>query len=290
MSAVSGLRARWAVLAIVLAVLLGPAAGADETSPSPASAAAWHSTGAGALTAPTYAEGTLHVGVALGQETDRTYLRFELGSLPDDADVDDVTVTIEVDPEAGTSSPEAAVILGCALPDGFDPEATEPAPVDCDGAPEATFAAGSAPAFTLTLSAPPDGAVLDVALVPGGGDSWHVGFTTATAVVAYDLPATPSATTTTPARSAVQPSFPAPTGREPIALPPMTVAPPVASGGAIADEAAATNPAAVTNVPIGGGSGFRYSAIFALPLALLAVGALLGNGLTKPVRLREDAT
>ena len=290
MSAVSGSRARWAVLAVVLAVLLGPAVGADETSPAPASAAAWHPSGVGALTAPTYAEGTLHVGAALGQETDRTYLRFELGSVPDDADVEEITVTVPVDPEAGTASAETAVILGCAVPDGFDPEAAEPAPVECDGAPEATFVAGAAPSFTLSLPAPTDGVGLDVALVPGGGDSWHVGFTTATAVVSYDLPAT-TAPTTRPVRQTVQPSFSQPTGREPIALPPITAAPPAASGGAIADEAAAPPPAAVTGVPIGGSSsGFRYAAIFALPLALLVVGGLLGDGLTKPVRLREEAS
>ena len=88
MSVVSGSRARWAVLAVLLAVVLGPAAGADETSPSSPTATAWHPSGVGELTAPTYAEGTLHVGAALGQETDRTYLRFELGSVPDDADVE----------------------------------------------------------------------------------------------------------------------------------------------------------------------------------------------------------
>lgn len=287
MSAVSGSRARWAVLAAALAVLLATAARAEESSAIPASAAAWHSTGVGALTAPTYAEGTLHVGAALGQETDRTYLRFELGSLPDDADVEGVTVTIEADPEAGTSSPETAVILGCAVPGGFDPEGASPSAVECDGAPEATFVDGGTPVFTLSLP-PTDASSVDVALVPGGGDSWHVGFTIATAVVAYDLPVTP--TTTTPARPTPQPAFVAPNAAGPVALPPITVAPPAASGSAIADEAAASTPAAVTGVPIGGGSGFRYSAIFALPLAFLVVGALLGDGLTRPIRLREDAT
>ena len=286
----SGSRARWAVVAVLLALVLGPAAAADETSPSSPTAAAWHPTGVGQLTAPTYAEGTLHVGAALGQETDRTYLRFELGSVPDGADVEGVTVTVPVDPDAGTSAPETAVILGCAVPDGFDPEAAEPATAACEGAPEATFAAGDAPTFTLALPAPADGAALDVALVPGGGDSWHVGFTTATAVVAYDLPTTATPATTTPARPPAQPSFLPPTGREPVALPPMTVAPPAASGGAIADEAAASTPAAVTSVPTGGSAGFRYAAVFALPLALLVVGAVLGDGLTRPVRLREDAT
>lgn len=288
MSAVSGSRARWAVLAAVLAVTLASTAHAEESSPSGSSAAAWHPSGVGTVTAPTYPADTLHVGTALGQETDRTYLRFDPVSLPDDAEVDVVTVTIAVDPDAGTSSPETAVILGCAMPDGFDPDGSAPSAVECDGAPEATFVAGTAPAFTLSLPAPLDGAALDVALVPGGGDTWHVGFTEATAVVVYDLPARTTATTTRP-RPTVQPAFNAPTGSEPIALPPMTIAPPAATGGAIADEAAASAPAAVTGVPVSGSSGFRYAAIFGLPLALLVLVALLGDGLTRPVRLREDA-
>jgi hypothetical protein len=166
--------------------------------------------------------------------------------------------------------------------------APEPAPVYCDGAPKATFTAGDAPTLTLDLPAT-DATTIDVALVPGGGDTWHVGFTTASAVVAYGVPAAaPPATAPPRPASSPSPGFVTPAPGAPVALPPMTVAP-AAPGGIVADEAQAATPQAVTGVPVGGTSGFRYSAVFGLPLALLVVGALLGDGLTRPVRLREDA-
>jgi len=286
LSQVSGSRGRWLVLAVALAPLLASPARAEETAPAAPVAAAWHPMGVGAVTAATYPEGTLHVGAALGTETDRTYLRFEMPSLPDDADAGDVMVSIAADAEAGTSSPETAVVLGCAVPGGFDPEAAEPAEVDCEGAPEATFADGT---FILTLEAPA-GDSIDVALVPGGGDTWHVGFAEdgVDARVSYDVPAA-STTSTTRAQASPPPTYAAPGTGTPLAIPPITLPPPAAVGGAI-DEAASAAPVVSPTVaaPTASGGGFRYAAVFALPLVLLVLVALIGDGLTRPVRLREE--
>ena len=295
MPAVSGLRARWAVPAAVLALLAASAAGADETGAVRPAAAAWYPSGVGTVIAATYPEGTLHVGAAAGQETDRTYLRFELPAVPDDAYLQAIAIAIPVRADAGTSAPEAAVLLGCAVPGGFDPDASTPPAVDCDGAPEATFLAGDAPAFSLSLPAPSRATHVDVALVPGGGDTWHVGFDgpdgdgAPTMVATYDEPA-PRATTTVANRD-VPPPTQSPPDR-PVALPPPPLTPPpVASGAAVADEStqAAPTPAAAP-LPVSTTPGFRYTAIFLLPLALLVVVGLLGDGLTRPIRLREDAT
>jgi hypothetical protein len=278
----SGPRAR-ALLLGAGALLLGLAAtaAAEESSPAAPAAAAWYPSGVGAVTAPTYAEGTLHVGALAGQETDRTYLRFE-PALPEGASVDGVSVRVRVDPDAGTSSPETAAILGCAVPGGFEPESAEPADVDCDGAREAVFADG---VFTVDLEASADG--IDVALVPTGGETWHVGFTDASAVVSYSVAAAVGTTTTAaPSPIPSAPSRPAVGG--PIALPPITVPAPSAAGQAIADQAAL--PAPVVAAAGEDTSGFRYAGVFALPLALMLIVGVAGDGLTRPVRVRKAAT
>jgi hypothetical protein len=64
--------------------------------------------------------------------------------------------------------------------------------------------------------------------------------------------------------------------------------PPAAVGATIADEAAASPPSVITAVTSGGSTGFRYAAVFALPLVLLIVIGVAGDGLTRPVRLREE--
>ena len=291
----SGSRRRWLLLALALAPVAGLGAAparAEESSPAPPSAAAWYPSGVGTLTAPTQPGGSLHVGAALGEETDRTYLRFDVAGIPDDAEIDGVTITIPLDPAAGTSAAESAVVLACAVPAGFEPSDTEPAEVDCDGAPEATVDATS---LTVELPGAAITDTVDVALVPGGGDTWHLGFdgpdgdAPPTAVATFTAP--PAATTTTSTRPA--PSAPAarPSVNAPVALaPPLVTPPPAAVGRTVADQAAISSPAAVAAAPasIATDGGFRYAAVFALPLVLLVLVGLIGDGLTRPVRLREE--
>jgi hypothetical protein len=267
----SGSRARWLVLAAALLPLLAVVpARADETGPA---AAATYSSRLGTVVGATRPEGRLHVGAALGQETDRTYLRFDAPA--------PFTVAIELDAD-GTTAPETAAVLACAVPAGFDPGAADPAEVDCDDAPTATVADG-----VLSFEVARDG---DIALVPTGDGTWHLAFA-ADAPTATFEPAPPATTTTTSQVAASPPpSFVTPSGPLGVALPDLSP-PPVAAGQAIADQAQVTTPPTpgVVGVPAGS-SGFRYGAVFALPLVLLVVVGLAGDGLTRPVRLREEAS
>lgn len=65
---------------------------------------------------------TLHVGVANGAETDRTFLVLDLTGLPDDAEpVAGVLVLPLADPHAGAAAPEAAALLACAVQEAVQP-------------------------------------------------------------------------------------------------------------------------------------------------------------------------
>lgn len=289
-------------LALVVAVGAGAAVSrADEATTAPA-AEAWHPSGVGSALAPSRPPGTLHVGAAAGQETDRTYLRFDLSSLPARAEVDTVVVTVPLTADAGTSSPESASVLACAVPGGFgDGGGEEVAPeVVCEGAPAATV---TADALTVDVGTLLRGDTLDLALVPGGGDTWHLGFDgrdreggdppTATAI--YEVPAPSTTTTTTTATGpATGPAGAGPTVTTP---PPAAIAmgvpppAPVALGSVIADEAQVAPPVATASVPVtssGGGRGFLYPVVFALPIVLVVAVGLVGDGLLRPVTLREE--
>ncbi|MEN3271451.1 MAG: hypothetical protein V7636_212 [Actinomycetota bacterium] len=270
----SGPRARWLILAAALApLLLAGSAGAEQTGPS---ASATYSTGLGSVVGATRPAGSLHVGATVGQETDRTYLRF--------AATAPFTISITPDPNAGTSSPETAEVLACAVPNGFDPEATAPAEVDCAGAPTARFANG-----VLTVEVAEAG---DVALVPTGTGTWHVGFAADAAKATFEspAPATTSTTSSFATDSDSGPTLTPPSGTAGVALPPITTPPPSAAGQAIADAAEAPVAPPVATVTTSSGDGFRYAAVFGLPLVLVVVVGLAGDALTRPVRLREDST
>ena len=299
---VSGSRARLALLVAVVAGSLAAPARAEDSAPVPPAAEAWYASGPGTILAPLRPAGTLHVGAAGGQETDRTYLAFDVS----DADeVDGVRLTVPVAAADGTQAPETASILACRVSGTVvDGAGDDPPEVDCDGAPTASLVDGDAPAFTVDLPPPTDG-IIQVALVPGGGDTWHVAFDSrdrddgrpATVVVssppaAAPTPPAPAPTPTTspaPTPPSQAPPAAAPVARDsaaPRALPDLTPDP-VSPGQVVADEAAAP-PEAVTTVPAGGSSPFRYPAVFALPLVLLVVLGLAGDGLTRPVRLRAE--
>ena len=297
----SGSRARLALLVAVVAGAVAAPAGAEDSAPVPPTAEAWYPSGIGTVAAPLRPEGTLHVGVAAGQETDRTYLRFDVSDAIGGADVDGVRLTVPIAVDDGTQAPGTAAILACdvsgTVVDGAGDDLPEAA---CDGAPTATFVGGDAPAFTVDLP-PPTGDEIQVALVPAGGDTWHVAFDSRTrdggrpaAVVvssppvASPTPAPPTPTPTTRPDPAAAPPDAAPISRESpnLAAPDLTPDP-VSPGRVVADEAAAP-PTAVSAVPAGGSSPFRYPAVFALPLALLVVLGLAGDGLTRPVRLGTE--
>lgn len=299
--AVSGSRARLPLLlvAVVVGALAAPALAADS-APVPPAAEATYADGAGALLAPLRPAGTLHVGAVAGTETDRTYLRFDISAAAGGDEVDGVRLVVPVAGDDGSLAPETATILVCevsgTIPDGAGED--PPPDADCDGAPTATFVAGDEPAFTVDLAAPV-GDVVQIALLPGGEGTWHVAFDSserdggqpATVVVSSSDRASP-APPTTPAITvpAPPPSPGAPTPQgAPVqpALPDLTPDP-VSSGEAVADEAAAP-PTPISAVPVVGPLPFRYPVVFGLPLVLLLVMGLAGDGLTRPVRVRADA-
>lgn len=282
--------------AIALAgVVSGPARAGEKGATAP-SAEGWYPVGVGAVMAPLYPEDTLHVGVVAGQESDRTYLRFDL-AVPFDADVDRVTLTVPIAADAGTSAPEDAVIRACAVPGGFAGGEDSAPEVDCDAGSDAAFVAGNVPLFMVDVSSLEVDGVVELALVPAGGDAWHVGFDStsradgapATVVATFgdDSDAAAGASPSVSARPSSTPpaTFVAPSS--PVPARPSAPGAPVAVGDAIAgaaDRPISTAPTFMTD-----GAGFRYPAIFALPLVLLVAIAIAADGLTRPVRLREDA-
>lgn len=282
---------------VVLAALAPGAAGAS--APATPVAEAWYPSGVGQVAALVYPNDTLHVGMAAGQESDRTYLRFDLPSRPEEAVLDGVTVTIPIAADAGTLAAENAVIRACAVPGGFEEEGdASPPEVDCEAGVDAVFAEGETPTFTVEVGSLVKGDTVDLAFVPDGGDTWHVGFDSRsreggnppTVRVTYSSRVTP--TTDTDSTFADPPNHPADFPNQPTlglpSLPEPTPTPGRAStGGAIADRAQLSRPSALTSTPVRDGR-FRYTAIFGLPLALLIAVAVSGDGLTRPVRLRRE--
>lgn len=85
---------------------------------------------------PTYPDQTLHVGMAGGRETARTYFELDLSTLPADSVLTGGTVRLPLaELEAGTTAPELAELMAC-LVGGFIEEVyggppEEAPPVDC---------------------------------------------------------------------------------------------------------------------------------------------------------------
>ena len=280
-------RARWLALVLALVAVVPGSAGAEAPG-----AEAWFPSGVGTVTAAAYPEGTLHVGTLAGTETDRTYLRFD--GLDDD--LTSVVLTIPLAADAGTIGAEAAVVAACAVPGGLEGVPETPPEVDCGGAPAAVFAPGDQPTLTVDVTSLVVGDSVSLALVPGDeGATWHVGFDSTEReggappdlAVETAAPATgrPSTSTT------VGPSFVSPPSANPsISLPEVTVPAAASPGSAIAEQAAPLPPAVVPATPVvSTGGGFDYPIVFGLPLVLLVVIAIAGEGLTRPVRLREEA-
>jgi hypothetical protein len=286
MSVMSGSRRRWWWLALVLAMVAIVPGGAVADAPG---GEAWFSSGIGTVTAATYPEATLHVGAIGGVETDRTYLRFD--DVGGGDGVAAAVLTIPIAADAGTSAPEAAVVAACAVPGGLDGQPDTPPEVDCEGAPLATV---TPDALTVDLTGLVEGDTVTVALVPIEG-TWHVGFDSIEreggrpADLAVTAP-TPEATTGPPVAAPSTPVAPPPSSSSPtVALPPITVPPAASPGSAIAEQA---TPAPVAVAPatqvVSTDGGFDYPVVFALPLVLLVVIGVAGEGLTKPVRLRDE--
>jgi hypothetical protein len=136
-----------------------------------------------------YPADTLHVGVALGAETARSYVRPDLHSVPTGAKVVQATMTLPVAGALtdGSLSPQSAKLIACVATQPFDDGtngALTVAPrVDCHGAPKLKYDAKRS-VFTVDVTkivarwvtgSPENG----IAILPDVADAsplglWHV--------------------------------------------------------------------------------------------------------------------
>jgi hypothetical protein len=234
--------------------------------------------------------GTVHVAVTAGQEAARTYLAFDLTSVPDAAVIDHVTVRLPVaSAEAGSSSPEAAELQVCMVNEAVQRASgsvAEPPETTCGISASALYDVDSN-TFVADLARFVDAwnaGDTDVAIVPALAamtptSTWHVAFgeQPITATIAYDLPGTPTASVAAPA--APPPSI-RPSALD-VEVTPALVPSPVSSGEIIASLAPSS--AAVHPVVRASSTAFRNPVVFYLPLALLLAVALLGRVFTRPI-------
>lgn len=306
---------RAAVLGAALAVPLGwlltaPAEAVQQQSGSPKSATvgdsaeAWYASapidlcttplGCPPQQAPSspYPADTLHVGVAGGQETARTYVLPDTLSLPFGATLTRGVMTLPVDSAGsdGTVAADSATMLACLavapFADGTAGASSAPPKVDCKTSAKAVYDAKKV-VFTVDLtpflkawsSGQPQ---LGIALVPDASkrsptETWHVTFygrklagkkhieSTITYTPAPPVSTNTGNTVTTP---------PAPTTSNPPsvsvpAVPPSTATPPQP-----APVVAPSQPATpVAQQPVAFTSEFKYPLAFLAPIALL-IGAV----------------
>jgi hypothetical protein len=259
-----------------------------------------------------YPADTLHVGVAGGQETARTYLLPDLTRLPFGAiGVTGVmTLPIGSGSQDGSQSVDAAHLKACLaikpVTDGTQGSTAKPPDVDCSTTAAPVYDAKHN-VFTLdvtvflaewTSGALPYG----IALVPDldkgqPTDAWHVAFNGRhrakadhiTTTISFTPPPPVSTAGNGPAVTPTQQPTPPPvdTSGGGVSLPPVAsgAQPPVAPAPQVAPPA---QPAVVAQ-PVALARGFQYPMAFLAPLALLAAALFFGRLFTRdplPMRAR----
>lgn len=253
-----------------------------------------------------YPPDTLHVGVAGGQETARTYLVPALSTLPFGATATSGTMTLPVATGStdGTASASSAKVLACLatapVTDGTAGSTATPPAIDCSISQALVYDA-TKNVFTLELTPfltawvngkAPDGIALVPSKTTQPTDAWHVTFnghkrtgsqpisSIITASVTTDSVAPPAVTAVAPAPAA--PVAPAPAVPS---LPNTTVAPPAAAPPVVASAP----PVAQQFQPVALSRPFQYPLVFLLPIALLAGAVFLVRLFTRdftPARAR----
>jgi len=268
-----------------------------------------------------YSSDTLHVGVNAGQEEARTYLQLDLGALPAGTKPSGGTLLLPVASGVndGTRTPETAKLRACAVKaevKDADGAFTAPPEVDCKiaSAPVSfVAAAGDKPAaFTVELSSltdawqrgvRPGALALVPAADPAASDSWHVAFSDRTRTGEGVVPISA-------ALVFVSASVDTSSDQAPVVEPPPFESPPdpaYDSGSFSGDAGTSTSfaapaisnqapllPAPVAQaapppvaapqqqvVPVAQSEGFRYPAVFLLPLLLAGATGWLGRALTR---------
>jgi len=264
----------------------------------------------GCVTTPSpYPADTLHVGVAGGQETSRTYLAPDLATLPPTASVVAATMTLPVATSSadGTQAPDQAKLRMCVATKPFSDSSqasdSTPPTIDCSTSVLAKYDAAKA-VFTIELGPILDqywvpGTLFDgIAVIPDGAsaqptDAWHVTFN------GHRRAATPHITTRVtlhvPLIDDAAPLLAPPSPPLLPQLSPLSAlapsAPPSIQPGPVASPLTAS-PAAqgLTTAPAAGvavASRFEYPLAFLLPLALLAGTVFFARLFTSDVTLRR---
>ena len=259
-----------------------------------------------------YAADTLHVGVNLGAEEDRTVLQLDLGKLPAGTKPagGQLRLPVATGPQDGTRTPEAATSRACPLyddvedVDGSFDDVPEP---DCKAASvEAVYqpAAGEVPAaFTVDLAAlavvwqesvSPGALALLPAESPAPTDAWHVAFSRRdregegvariTAAITFvggavDVEEEPVPAVEAPLDSAYVP----PPALTTVDAPPLSAPGPIDVPVTAPEPAPAPAPQAAPVVPVAAvvDTSFRYPGVFLLPIALAVVVGWLGRAMTR---------
>ena len=248
--------------------------------------------------APTspYPADTLHVGVAGGQASARTYLLPDFASLPFDATVigGEMTLPVATGNGDGTVSPDAAKILACLaakpFPDGTQGSTSTAPSTDCDVSTTPTYDATKG-TFTLDLQPFIDAwsggsPRLGIALVPDAKavaptDAWHVAFNgrkradsahISSSVTVRIEPQSDTAVPAAPPVAPAAPAAPAPSLPQPGAVAPAAPAPVVAP---------TQQPLQIQAQPVSFSRPFQYPLAFLLPLALLAAAVFFARLFTR---------
>ena len=261
-----------------------------------------------------YAADTLHVGVNLGAEEDRTVLQLDLTKLPEGTKPagGQLRLPIAAGPQDGSRTPEMAKIRACPLYDevkdldGSFEDVPEP---DCKAASvDAVYepAEGEAPAsFVVDLgplaavwqeSVSPGALALLPAEAPAVTDAWHVAFSRRdregegvariTAAVTYVGGSVDTEEEPVPAVEApLDPEFVPPPALQSVDSPPLS-APVSVDVPVTAPEAApapVTQPVAAPVVPVASvvDTSFRYPGVFLLPIALAVGVGWIGRAMTR---------
>jgi hypothetical protein len=300
------------------AVALAAGSGSVTTTPS---AEAWYrfsplcATPLGCPSqASPYAADTLHVGVNLGAEEDRTVLQLDLTKLPAGTKPagGQLRLPVATGPQDGSRTPETAKIRACPLydevedVDGSFADVPEP---DCKAASvDAVYepAAGEAPAaFTVDLAAlaaiwqesvSPGALVLLPAEAPAPTDAWHVAFSRRdregegvariTAAISFVGGAVDvEEAEVPPVEAPLDSGFVPPPALTTVDAPPLSapgpIDVPVAAPAPV--PAPAPQPTAAPVIPVASvvDTSFRYPGVFLLPLALAVVVGWLGRAMTR---------
>lgn len=244
---------------------------------------------------------TLHVGMSAGQETARAYLAFPLFSLEGTLTSAKLSVPLDLAPSSGSVAPETAKAVVCATIGtvvDVDGAITEPPVTDCGIGAPLTYVATPQPHLEadLTSIAGDLASATGLALLPDASkaqqtDNWRLVFSARNRA---DAGKTAPATLAVTLETADPPSdggagLPEPPSPDPGFG---AVAPPVGTGFAPSPPTAPPAPAvsvptarplppAPTAAPRLVTVGYRYPAVWLLPLVFLVLVPAIGRALTK---------